>query len=206
MSPSREVICTDALPWMAEHEGAGGVVTSLPDADEMGWEIPAWRDWFTEAAGLALAVPGPDATAVFYQTDRKYEGAVESKAALLMLVAEARRYRMLWHKIALRRDVGKIDLHRPGYTHLMAFSREAKPGPATPDVFPAGTMVYPNAMGATAAEVAINLVSATSPVIYDPFCGRGSVLAIANALGHDAVGIDIDPDQCELARRLRLER
>ena len=204
--PSREVICADALPWMAEHAGAGGVVTSLPDADEMGWGILAWRDWFAEAAGLALAVPPPEATAVFYQTDRKAGGRLESKAALLMRVAEASGYRLLWHKIALRREPGKVDLHRPGYTHLLAFSREGRPGPATPDVFPAGAMVYPNAMGAAAAEVAINLVAASSPVIYDPFCGRGSVLAIANALGHDAVGIDIDPEQCERARRLQLAR
>ena len=35
--------------------------------------------------------------------------------------------------------------------------------------------------------------------IFDPFCGQGTVLAIANALGMDAWGIDIKPQRCAVA-------
>jgi tRNA G10 N-methylase Trm11 len=39
----------------------------------------------------------------------------------------------------------------------------------------------------------------------DPFCGWGTVLAVANALGMDAVGVDLSARMCRRARVLDLK-
>ena len=38
----------------------------------------------------------------------------------------------------------------------------------------------------------------------DPFCGWGSVPAIANAMGLDSVGVEILPEFCEKSRQLKV--
>ena len=62
-------------------------------------------------------------------------------------------------------------------------------------------------MGLNAAAVAVRFAArrAGARTIYDPFCGRGTVLAVANAMGLGGVGFDIDEEQCEHARSLRVE-
>lgn len=203
-SMSKEIICADALRWMAETTVRGSVVTSLPDPEEIGATPDQWRGWFIEAAGLAMDLAKPLAPSVFYQTDRKADGQTHSKAGLLLEAAAARGVRLLWHKVVLRRRVGAADLHRPGYTHLMAFSAKGKPGAASPDVIERGEMIYPNAMGLIPARVAVSFAGSFDRLVIDPFCGRGTIPAVADALGFDAIGVDIDPSQCEKASRLRL--
>ena len=44
----------------------------------------------------------------------------------------------------------------------------------------------------------------TTRTIVDPFCGWGTVLAVANALGLDAVGVDLSARMCKRARRLTI--
>jgi tRNA G10 N-methylase Trm11 len=41
-------------------------------------------------------------------------------------------------------------------------------------------------------------------IIFDPFCGVGTVLAVANALGLDALGVEKARKRCEQARALRV--
>ena len=36
-------------------------------------------------------------------------------------------------------------------------------------------------------------------VVLDPFCGQGTVLALANSWGLDAVGIDVNRKRCKVA-------
>lgn len=201
---AKRIVCADAIAWMAGASERGAIVTSLPDPDEIGLTPEEWRGWFVEAAGRAMSMAKPSAPAIFYQTDRKAGGETHSKAGLLLEAAHARGLRMLWHKIVLRRRPGSTDLHRPGYTHLMAFSAAGKPGPASPDVMERGDMIYPNAMGLVAARFAVEFAGSFDRLIIDPFCGRGTVPAVADALGFDAIGVDIDPAQCERASRLRL--
>jgi hypothetical protein len=89
---------------------------------------------------------------------------------------------------------------------MMAFSRMLRAGKATPDVIEQGDTVYKNGMGINAALIAIRFAiqTAQAQVIYDPFCGRGTVLAVANALGCNSIGFDIDEDQCAHARVLQV--
>jgi tRNA G10 N-methylase Trm11 len=39
-------------------------------------------------------------------------------------------------------------------------------------------------------------------LVVDPFCGHGTVLAVANALGLDALGVELSPRRCRAARAL----
>lgn len=202
----RTVLCQDSIPWLASNMNRGAIVTSLPDAAEMEMPIHAWRDWFTAAAGACMISAGQSHAVIFYQTDRKIDGGIESKADLLFRAAQLAGCRTLWHKIALRRAVGATELFRPGFTHLIAFSRKARCGMATPDVFDRGATLYLNGMGIMAAKVAIRFAQQTTTTIIDPFCGRGTVLAVAEANDLEAIGIDIDPKQVEFARTLELEK
>ena len=202
---SKEIVCADAMLWLAGRTDVGAIVTSLPDAEEIGEPLTVWKEWFRAAVFHSVQAASKDAPAIFYQTDRKADGATLSKAALVVTAAEKAGARILWHKIVLRRSVGSTDLHRPGYTHLIAASVEGRPGVASPDVIERGGVLYPNAMGMRAASFAVRFAAGKERrTIVDPFCGRGTVPAIAEALGLDAIGVDIDPAQCERARALRL--
>ena len=201
MTRSRTVLNADATAWLLDHDDVGAIVTSLPDAFEVDEPVEQWRYWFARAVNLCMRAASPESCAIFYQTDRKHDCQLISKAQLVLDQAEKVGVRLLWHKIVLRRPVGAVDLYRPTFTHMMAFSRDMSAGAATPDVMEAGAMLYRNAMGLNAAQHAIEFATSkmSDCMVVDPFCGRGSVLAVANALGHDSLGIDIDDQQCRLA-------
>ena len=42
--------------------------------------------------------------------------------------------------------------------------------------------------------------SAPGDVVLDPFLGSGTVAAVAQRLGRRAIGIDLNPAYCDLAR------
>jgi SAM-dependent methyltransferase len=62
-------------------------------------------------------------------------------------------------------------------------------------------------MGVNACVDACRFVARETPTrtIVDPFCGYGTVLAVANALGLDAVGVDLSARMCKKARALTVE-
>lgn len=202
---AKTIICADALPWLRKDCPPCSIVASPPDEAELGCGLPEWLTFYREAVAGIFGALGPGCPAVIYATDRKADGQWHSKAGLIMREAEAAGVRLLWHKIILRRGVGKSDIHRPGYSHLMAFGGEGvRPGTATPDVIERGQMAYPNAMGMAAAHMAIAFAGRPGVPLVDPFCGRGTVPAMADALGFDAIGVDIDPAQCRHAEAMRL--
>lgn len=111
----------------------------------------------------------------------------------------------MWHKIELRRAVGKVDLFRPGYRHVLAFGDgRCRIGKRRPDVFSEGSVLYKNGNGIASAFEAVRLARLNNPgaTIVDPFCGRGTVIKVAQDEDMNALGIDIDERQCEIARVL----
>ena len=46
----------------------------------------------------------------------------------------------------------------------------------------------------------------TPPDVSPDFCGRGTVLAVANSLNLPAIGVDIDAGCVKAAARLQVER
>ncbi len=207
-SPSRLVVNADAFAWMATNpapEGAA-VITSLPDVSELPLPFPAWRLWFMEAARAVIAWTPAESIAVFYQSDIKRDGVWVDKGYLVQRAAEDLSARVLFHKIVCRKPPGTIALGRPSYSHMIGITRGAPqqtdaPGP---DVLPdAGHMQWSRAMGETACKVACNYVAraAGAHTIVDPFCGRGTVLAVANQLGLRAIGVDLSAKRCKEALR-----
>ena len=203
----RKVICCDAFEKLPSIRSAKAIITSLPDASEVDCGLKGYKDWFTRAVCMVLCSVAQNGIAVFYQSDRKHDGILLSKASLLCNASASIGFQLVWHKIVLRNRVGAINLYRPAYVHMMAFSRSVTAGKATADVIEQGETVYKNGIGINAAHVAVRFAieKAQARVIYDPFCGRGTILAVANALGCDSIGFDVDESQCVYARALRVQ-
>lgn len=206
-TPRREIVCADAIAWMRARGRLDGAcaVTSLPDVSEIGKTLPVWRDWFLGAVRLVVEAVPDESAAVFFQSDIKRDGEWIDKGALVIRAAEEAGARVLFHKIVCRRPPGMLTQGRPGFTHLIAVSRAMK----CPDVLPipdviadAGRHLWVRAMGVRAAAHAVRFardhVGAT--LIFDPFCGVGTIPAVANALGLDALGLELAKKRCEQSR------
>ena len=210
--PTRVVHCADALAWLpAQGRIAGAsLVTSLPDVSEIaGATLETWRPWFGRAARLVLAACPDDGVTLFYQTDVIADGEWIDKGHLVTTAAGEVGARLLFHSIVCRQPPGTAVYGRPTYSHLLGFARRALETKSLPrvDVLPTtGTMIWTKGMGVAACAAAIEFVAANTPsrTIVDPFCGRGTVLAVANALGLDAVGVEIGKRRAADARRLRV--
>jgi hypothetical protein len=210
--PGREVHHAEALAWLAEHPAQEGtsVVTSLPDLSEvpaLGFE--GWRAWFLDAAERVMAWLPADGLAIFYQSDVRRKGSWVDKGYLIARAAEAAGADMVWHKVVCRKPPGTITHGRAGYAHLLCFSREARPVPRHwgPDVIvEAALLPWSKAMGVAACRAACRFLLEESQTrrVVDPFCGRGTALAVANEFGFDAVGIDLGTRACRHARKLVL--
>ncbi len=199
-----DFICRDALPWLSMNRDVGAIVTSLSDSDDLEMTLNDWLPWFTDAVCACMQSASATSCSIFYQTDRKINGQLISKSHLLFKAAELTGVRCLWHKIVLRRDVGSIDLYRPGYSHMIAFSRKLTSGAATADVMPAGRILYPDGAGMNAAFFAAEFAKRSAVKLVDPFCGYGTFVHAAADIGMHALGIDIDERQINTAQRVTL--
>jgi hypothetical protein len=211
--PSRVVHQGDGIAWLAsaplppDH----AVVTSLPDLSEMrGLDAPSWRRWFIDAAALACDRVADGSVAVFFQTDVKRDGRWVDKGLLVSLGAEAAGSHLLWHKVVCRAPPGTITPGRPSFAHLLCFSRSLRLDPASSfaDVLPRlGEMPWARAMGveACAATCRFLLAETGARTVVDPFCGVGTMLAVANAHGLHAVGVELSAKRAEQARGLVID-
>jgi hypothetical protein len=213
MEPRREVHHGDALAWLDARGRLEGcsVVTSLPDVAEMaGMTLDAWTRWFEDAARRVLDAVPDDGVAIFFQSDVKRAGAWIDKGALVQRAADAAGARLLFHKIVCRKPAGTVTFGRASYSHLLAYSRGVRPKPerATADVLPdGGFQPSVKSMGVNACLDACRFIAreTTTRTVVDPFCGHGTVLAVANALGLDALGVDLSSRMCQRARTLTVE-
>lgn len=208
-NPMREVHCADAIPWMKARGtiAEACAATSLPDVSEVGQALPAWREWFLDAVRLVIASVPEESAAIFFQSDIKCDGHWIDKGAMVTRAAEDAGAHVLFHKIVCRRPPGMLTAGRPGFTHLIAVSRAMK----CPDVLPipdvivdAGPQRWVRAMGVRAAGHAVRFAceQVGAKMVFDPFCGVGTVLAVANALGLRALGVEKARKRAEQARAL----
>jgi hypothetical protein len=208
--PTRTVHQTDALEWLAANPLPAGasVLTSLPDASELARRAAAgWSSWFVDAARAVLQALPDAGAAIFFQTDVRRAGVWIDKAFLVQQAAGAVGVPLLWHKIVCRAPAGRATPGRPGYAHLLCFSRTVREpiAAASADVLPElGAMTWARAMGLAAARFAVAWLRdrAGAGCIVDPFCGIGTALAVANAMGLDAVGVERNPGRAQRAREL----
>jgi len=194
---------TNAENWVFEHKHQPSYVTSIPDVGETPYTITEWKKWFYSMAEAIIEKTQPNGYAIFYQTDRKIDGTLIDKSYIINKAAEKTGAKVIWHKIAMKRSPYKADIMRPTYTHLICISKEGVSGKATPDIFYAGKMMYKNAMGLQACQVAIDFLKSKGITkVVDPFCGQGSVLVVAGKNKMEAIGIDIDKEQIKRAKLL----
>ncbi len=208
--PSRVVHHADGVAWLAASPLSPdhAVVTSLPDLSEVpSLGADGWRRWFIDAAALACQQVDEHSVAVFFQTDVKRDGRWVDKGFLVQLGAEAAGSHLLWHKVVCRAPPGTATPGRPGWAHLLCFSRALRLETAgsSPDVLPRlGAMTWARAMGVEACEAVCQflLERTAARTVVDPFCGVGTMLAVANARGLDAVGVELSAKRAEQSRRL----
>ncbi|MFM1871212.1 MAG: hypothetical protein RL398_634 [Planctomycetota bacterium] len=202
---NRTVHCADALTWLAEHPLAPGtgVLTSLPDAVEFtNRDADRWTAWFGAAAEAVLRAVPDEGAAVFFQTDVKRDGRWTDKAFLIQLAARTVDVPLVWHKVVCRAPAGRATGGRPGYAHLLCFSRGwHDDGEPLPDVLPElGSMAWSRAMGRAAADLAVGWLRIRGAhTLVAPFCGTGTALDAANALGMTAIGIERNPGRAAKA-------
>ncbi|MEZ4402767.1 MAG: hypothetical protein R3B06_22285 [Kofleriaceae bacterium] len=209
MSPTRTVHCGDGVAFLATPLPAdAAIVTSLPDHSELpGLGVDGWRTWFVATVAAACRAVADDAVAVFFQTDVKHDGRWIDKGYLVQRGADEAKSHLLWHKIVCRAPAGTVTFGRPAYAHLICVSRGLRlaTGQASADVLPTlGAMPWARAMGADACTaVARFLVDHTAcRTVIDPFCGVGTMLAVANAAGLDAIGVELSAKRAAQARAL----
>ncbi|MBM4361594.1 MAG: SAM-dependent methyltransferase [Deltaproteobacteria bacterium] len=210
--PTRTVHQGDGLAWLRASAlpDDHAIVTSLPDAVELPrLGVDGWRTWFVEAAALTCAAVAPRGVSLFFQTDVKREGTWVDKAYLVQHGAERAGVALLFHRIVCRAPAGTVTFGRPAYAHLLAFSRELRLEPAASDadVLPRlGAMTWPRAMGVDACEAACRFLldHTECRTVVDPFCGMGTMLAVANARGLDAIGVELSVKRAARARVLTL--
>ncbi len=181
----------------------------MPDVSELQRPFDAWRAWFIETAALCCSQVDDEGVALFFQTDIKRDGRWIDKAYLVQRGAEAAGAHLLFHRVVCRAPPGTITFGRPAYAHLLAFSRARllPPKDSAADVLPRlGEMPWARAMGVAACEAAVRFVQkhAGARTVVDPFCGLGTVLAVANLHGLHAIGVELSPKRAERARTLVL--
>ncbi len=213
-APGRLVIQAEALGWLREHaaETSDAVITSLPDVSELpglGPGLDGWKRWFVDAAAQVMSWPATGMPSVFFQSDVRHLGEWVDKAYLVQQAGERVGAKLLFHKIVCRQPPGTLTQGRASYSHLLGFTLGECIPPKKPsaDVLPdAGDMPWSRAMGTRACQAACRFLldSTAARRVVDPFCGRGTVLAVANELGLDALGVELSAKRCRAARNLSL--
>lgn len=229
--PSRTVLQLDALEWLNQYPDEllpGEVFTSVPDISELETLFPAphkniqnfqlYKSWFREAVRLIFTKT--PRYAIFLQTDiRALIGKDDKvfefidKSAIIQEVAVTCHFNLVWHKIVTNSEKNsqKRVSHSPNWSHLLCFQREGVPFYETrrwktPDVFTRGDMTWERAVGMNAAMTGVSFLKhiAEAHTVVDPFCGLGTILAIANALNMNSLGNDLSRKRVKKAAKLDL--
>eukprot|EP00899_Mesostigma_viride_P012373 jgi/Mesvir1/21136/Mv08889-RA.1 len=177
-----------------------------------------YKDWFISTAELVLHCLPAGCFAIFLQSPVRVQASDGTvlewidKSHLCSLAADRAGCCTVFHKIVLVSSFGKRSAGRPTYSHLICFGKQPAPYLSArfscPDVFERGDMLWAKGIGLDACLTGVAFLRSFSPVpcVVDPFCGFGTVLAMANAVSMDAVGVEISPKRCLKASSLRFER
>ena len=208
----RIVHTADAIEWLRSQDELKGcsLVGSLPDISEFpGTSLEDWKKWFSDTARLIMTKTPPEGVSFFFQSDIKVDNFWVDKSYLVQKAAEELGLNMLFHKIVCRYPVGTITMGRPAYSHVLAFSKSVRPdlNKSSADVMPdTGEKTWERGMGLDVSLMIAKFVltQTTTKTIVNPFCGQGSMLAAANHLGLNAIGIERSPKRAETARSLKI--
>jgi hypothetical protein len=210
----REVVQGDALVYLDKQVAHSGtsIFTSLPDVSETpDLGFAAWRTFFVDTARTVIRWVPQDGVSLFYQSDIVREGALVDKGYLISRAAELEEASVVFHKIVCRAPPGTAAYGRPTFSHLLAVTRgkPQQPRQPLPDVLTdAGVMSWSKATGVAACRLGCRYLreATETRIVVDPFCGRGTMLAVANAFGFDAIGVEQNSRRARAARAFRLPR
>ncbi len=208
----REVFQEDAIAWLERKNIQSGesYFASLPDISEFPeYSLEEWKSWFMKTASLILKKTADSDVVIFFQSDIKYQGHWVDKAYLCQRAAEETGHELLWHKIACRAPAGVTTFGRPAYSHLLCFSKGVRldPQTSTPDVLPEmGEKSWQRGIGLNPALLIARFIKETvgSQTLVNPFCGEGAMLACANHLGLQAIGIEKGKKRAQRARDIQI--
>jgi len=184
-----------------------------------------YKEWFIDVATLILQKLPPNAFAIFYQSDVRVldnqSRVLEwiDKSHLCHIAADRANVQLKWHKLCsiTEHPFEKRSVGRPAYSHLLCYGKGNKSSfesslHPVPDIFWRGDMIWPKAIGLHAALLGCGFLSRVNHplsekngTIIDPFCGFGTICAVANVLELDAVGIEISEKRCRKARHLSVD-
>jgi len=208
--------------------GSGtSVICSLPDVSEMNMTMAEYVRWFGGVVDLAFAALHPGQFAVFYQSDLKtWEGKEActgwlSKAFLAQQGAARAGATQLWHKIFTFTPAGApqpMAVGRPGFTHMLCFAMLGQGSAAgacngydpkaslAPDVCDRGPQLWNRGAGLQAAHIAVDFLRAQpqTTAVVNLCCGVGTFVAMANALGLDATGVEENASRCSDAMKINV--
>jgi len=182
-TPSREVVCEDTVKWLESQSSIeGSIVTGIPDVSETGMSMAKYEKWFILLCTLMMQKVVGTGLIVFIQTDIKREGKWIDKSFLCNLAAHRLHIPLLFHKICVREKVTSVSGAIATYS-------------------------WPRATGLETCRYVMRYIArhTNSKTIIDPFCGQGSILAMANEYGLNAIGIDHSVARCRIARGLALD-
>lgn len=205
------------------------VLTGVPDIHEVDPEgrmgLSGWQQWFQNVIQLMLERLPEGGLAIFMQTDiradrnddqRRKSGDgcywewVDKAHLVLLAAARVPGARLLWHKIVFSGVVsagGGRSGSAAGYTHFLCFTTGSDAEPFEsypfPDVSRKGLSTWVSGSGAHSVERACGYLKARGcSLVVDPFCGEGAVLAVANAMGMAALGVEFCKKRARLAGTL----
>jgi len=192
----------------------------------------AWERWFLRAAGSVLVALPPHGVVIFVQTDDRdaIRGQISKFALVMRAAAEhSQSVKLLWHRVV---HFGTVDEGCHGcvkFSHLICFRKNTplqsnepleKPASAInggeklepvhglPDVLWRGIkprgLNAARSFGAHMTRIILQWTVRQLGVhtVVDPFCGAGTVLAVANVLGLHAVGVDISSKRTKQAQTM----
>jgi hypothetical protein len=202
---SKKIICTDSLEWLKKQPDntIPNFLTGICDMGETQMNLTKYLKFFNDVSTLMFKKLSKEGYCIFIQTDRKYNKTWIDKSNILTTIALNLGLKVIFHKIVLLREQDRTDLHRPTYAHMLCYAYPSMTtGAATPDVIPVSKRLYKNGTPILAAKRGLEFIkrySKKNNTIVDPFVGRGTITVLANNIGLNAFGIDIDPEQVKIA-------
>jgi len=209
----RHVYCEDALDWFRKNQkpSSFSLVTSMPDISEFPhYDLKQWQAWFTDTAKFLLSKYSDEGVGIFYQSDIKKDGTWIDKGYLCQKAADELGQTLLWHKIVCKAGPGITTFGTPAYSHILCFAKKIRLtdlSKSTPDIIPQiGDKTWQRGIGLTSALTIVKFVldQTTTSTIINPFCGEGSILAAANAVGLSSIGIERSPKRAKKAKLLQV--
>jgi site-specific DNA-methyltransferase (adenine-specific) len=176
---SVDFVLTDP-PYLVNYRSRSGQTIAGDDDD--GWLVPAFGELYRLMKSDALCVSfyGWNSADRFIAAWRKAGLRIVGHFVFRKRYASSARYVRYQHEQA----------------YLLAKGRPALPEHPIPDVVEwvyTGNRLHPTEKPVQALTPLIRAFTQPGDLVLDPFCGSGSTLVAANALGRRGLGIEIDP-------------